>query len=203
MKGAIDGAIRSLRRLRRPSRTANVRLLRARGETPASFTIRDASPLDIAALARLHVMTWNATHGSRKAPSYELRERQWREAFSKVDGSWFCLLVERPGSALVGFAQASRYAHSDLPQFSGELRKIYILPKYQRLGLGRRLVEHVARRFLAQGIGSMVLFGEARNPSCAAWEALGGERLYGPHGEFHGGYGWLDLQRLAARCRAD
>jgi len=43
--------------------------------------------------------------------------------------------------------------------------------EYQRQGLGRRLVGHVARRFLGQGIGSMVLFGEARNPSCAFWDA--------------------------------
>jgi GNAT superfamily N-acetyltransferase len=100
----------------------------------------------------------------------------------------------------VGFAKGVRYAHSDLPEFSGELNKIYLLRDYQPVGLGRRLVGHVARRFLVQGIGSMVLFGEARNPSCAAWDALGGERLYGPGGEFNGGYGWRDLRCLASMC---
>jgi hypothetical protein len=32
-----------------------------------------------------------------------------------------------------------------------------------------------------------------------AW-AFGAERLYGPSGEFHGAYGWRDLQLLATRC---
>ena len=39
----------------------------------------------------------------------------------------------------------------------GELNKLYVLRRYQRLGLGRRLVCLVARRFLGQGISSMLL----------------------------------------------
>ena len=204
MKSAIDAVVRSVRSLRRPSKAANSRLLRARGETPASLVIRDAASSDIPALARLHVTTWNATHGWRPhGPTCELRERQWREAFSRVDGRWFCLVVQRPGGELVGFAKGVRYEHSDLPGFAGELNKIYLLREYQQQGLGRRLMGLVARRFLSQGIRSMVLFGEARNPSCAFWEALGGERLHAPNGEFHGGYGWRDLQPLASICPAD
>jgi GNAT superfamily N-acetyltransferase len=204
MKDTVNAMLRSLRNLRRPSKATNSRLLRARGETAASLVIREATSSDIPALARLHVTTWNATHGGGpNGPTYELRERQWREAFSRVDGSWFCLVIKRSSGELVGFAKGVRYQHSDLPDFAGELNKIYLLREYQRQGLGRRLVGHVARRFLGQGIGSMVLFGEARNPSCACWDALGGERLYGPNGEFHGGYGWRDLQRLAAACPVD
>jgi len=204
MKGAINAAVRSVRNLNRPSKATNSRLLRARGETAASLVIRDAAASDTPALARLHVTTWNATHGhGPNGPTYELRERQWREAFSHDDGTWFCLVIERATGELVGFAKGARYAHNDLPEFSGELNKIYLLREYQRVGLGRRLVGHVARRFLDRGIGSMVLFGDARNPSCAAWDALDGERLYGPTGEFGGGYGWRDLRRLVLKCPAD
>ena len=150
---------------------------------------------------RLHVTTWNATHGWRRnGPTYELRERQWRETFGKNDGRWFCLVVERTNGELVGFAKGVPYEHPDLPGFAGELNKVYLLREYQRQGLGRRLVGHVARRFLSQGIQSMVLFGEARNPSCGFWDALGGERLYASNGEFHGGYGWRDLQHLGTMC---
>ena len=90
-----------------------------------------------------------------------------------------------------------------LPGFAGELNKIYLLRDYQRQGLGRRLVGHVARRFLSQGIASMVLFGEARNPSCGFWDRLGGERLYAANREFHGAYGWRDLRSLASKCSSD
>jgi L-amino acid N-acyltransferase YncA len=205
MADVINATIRRLRNLRRPSRAANTSRLRARGEPLGSLTVRDAREADIRALARLHVTTWNATHrgGRSGGPTYELRERQWREAFSQSDGGWFCLVIERADGELVGFAKGTRYAHADLPAFAGELNKIYLLEEYQRLGLGRRLVGHVARRFLSQGIESMVLFGDARNPSCACWEALGGEPLPHPDGAFSGSYGWRDLRRLAAVCPRD
>src|SRR5215472_10399138 len=203
MKSAVNAGLRLLRSMRRPSKARNTRLLRARGETALSLVIRDAAASDIPALARLHVETWNATHSWRKkGPTYELREHQWRDVCGHADGSWFCLVVERANSELVGFAKGMWY-DGDLQGFRGELNKIYLLREYQRQGLGRRLVGHVARRFFRQGIRSMVLFGDARNPSCRFWDALGGERLHAPGGRFHGGYGWRDLQRLASMCPAE
>jgi hypothetical protein len=92
---------RFLRNLRRPSKGANLTVLRARGETVGSLVIRDATSSDIPALARLHVTTWNATYGvGRSGPTHELRERQWREAFNCVDGSWFCLVIERSNGGI-------------------------------------------------------------------------------------------------------
>jgi hypothetical protein len=66
--------------------------------------------------------------------------------------------------------------------------------------LRRRLAGHVARRFLSQRIASMVLFADPHNPSCRFYEALGAERLLDKAGNFHGGYGWRDLDGLAAVC---
>ncbi|HZO88042.1 MAG TPA: GNAT family N-acetyltransferase [Chthonomonadaceae bacterium] len=166
-----------------------------------SFIIREAVASDIPALARLHVETWKATYPHvPNPPTYAIRERQWREAFAVTDGSWFCFVVEERDGQLIGFAKGVPYAHSDLPEFSGELSKIYLLGEYQRQGLGRRLVGHVVRRFLRQGITSMVLFADPGNPSCAFYEALGAERLLDKAGNFRGGYGWRDLRRLASLC---
>jgi ribosomal protein S18 acetylase RimI-like enzyme len=163
-----------------------------------SFIIREAIAADITALAELHVKTFNETHGP--GPTYEIRERQWREAFEVTDRSWFCCVVEGENGELVGFAKGVPYDHGDLPDFAGELNKIYVLREYHRRGLGRRLVSHVARRFLSQGISSMLLFGDARNPSNGFYETLGAERLFSATGEFHGGYGWRDLRGLASIC---
>lgn len=66
------------------------------------------------------------------------------------------------------------------------MNKIYVLRRYHRQGLGKQLVCRVARMFLARGITSMLLFGDARSPSNGFYEALGAERLYSPSGEFHG-----------------
>jgi GNAT superfamily N-acetyltransferase len=159
--------------------------------------IRDARRDDIEALARLHVETFKETHGRLGAPTYELRERQWRAAFDG-DASWFCYVAEDAHGELVAFAKGTLH-DGGVPGFAGELNKIYVLRRYHRRGIGRRLVAHVAQRFLDQGVGSMLLFGDARSPSNGFYERLGGERLLSAGGEFHGAYGWRDLHRLTVR----
>jgi len=166
------------------------------------FHIREATPDDVPALARLHVRTFNETHrgGRDGGPTYELREHQWREAFNITDGSWFCFVVEDEGGELVGFAKGTPH-DGGVPGFEGQLNKIYVLRRCHRQGLGRLLLCNVARRFIDRGITSILLFGEAANPSNSFYEAFGAERLYAENGEFHGAYGWRDLHTLIAKCR--
>jgi GNAT superfamily N-acetyltransferase len=200
VKGAVFALWRTVGGALGPTASENARTLHERGETPASLVIRDAKEADIPALAQLHVTTWNATYAPMlmNGPPVSVREYQWREAFARADGSWFCLVVENAKGDLVGFAKGTR---SDNPEYGGALSKIYLLREYQRLGIGRRLLGHVARRFLSQGITSMWLFGDARNPSSAAWVKLGAVKTDDDPG--NGNYGWRDLQRLADICPID
>jgi ribosomal protein S18 acetylase RimI-like enzyme len=167
-----------------------------------AFHIRDARADDVPALAGLHVQTFTETHrgGRDGGPSIELRERQWREAFADADGSWFCFVVEDDTRELVGFAKGTPH-DGGVPGFAGELNKIYLLRRLHRQGIGRLLLCHVARRFVERGVTSMLLFGDASSPSNGFYEAFGAERLHGPSGEFHGGYGWRDLSVLVANCK--
>lgn len=168
-----------------------------------TFHLREAREADVSALARLHVQTFIETHrrGLPGGPSCELRERQWREAFAQLDGSWFCYVVEDDRGELVGFAKGTPH-DGGVPGYAGELNKIYVLQRVQRQGLGRLLLGAVARRFVERGVTSMLLFGDAANPSNGFYEVFGAERLYSPAGEFHGGYGWRDLRELVALCGA-
>lgn len=170
-------------------------------ENTNAMIIREATAEDIPALAHLHVKTFNETHAPvfNDGPTYEIREHQWRQMFNTPARDWFCFVIENEQGELIGFAKGQPYTHDDLP-FSGELNKIYLLKKYHRLGLGRKLLCKVAQRFLEQGTASMLLFGEARNPSNSFYEALGAEKLFAPNGEFHGGYGWKDLRKLVELC---
>lgn len=198
-KSVIEAKREVLARMR-PTKEENLRRLRERGESIEAFRFRDATEADISALAQLHVAAWNATYPATIGPpTVAIRQSQWSKAFTEEnDGRWFCLVIERPDGALVGFAKGR---HSDHPEYGGELNKIYLLPEYYRLGLGRRLVGHVARRFLAQGINSMWLCGEPDNPSRAFHEAIGGKNLTDDDGGTnYGNFGWKDLKALAAIC---
>jgi ribosomal protein S18 acetylase RimI-like enzyme len=190
----VNAAWRILAGLLRPSHRGNLRRLRRRGESLGDLMIREASAADVPALARLHVITWDATYApfGLKGPSVEVREQQWRSKFAKSDPDWFCLVVQRADGDLVGFAQANR---SDNPDYQGELAKIHLLRDYQRVGLGRRLVGHVARRFLSSGITSMWLYGDVRNPSSRAWIAMGAKKC--DDDPSSGNYGWNNITHLA------
>jgi GNAT superfamily N-acetyltransferase len=166
-----------------------------------TFNLRLARDVDVPKLAELHVQAFNETHrgGRPTGPSYEVRERQWRERFDLADGSWFCYVVEDEDAQLVGFARAAPH-DGDSPDFVGELSMIYVLQGMHRQGLGRRLLCAVAQRLVDEGVTSMLLFGEAANPSNGFYESFGAERLYSDTGEFHGSYGWRDLRILVERC---
>lgn len=197
MQRVINTVWRWLIALSRPSGRANARRLRARGVPLDGFRIREATVADISALIDIHVVEWNRTYAPMlsRGPSHAVRERQWRAAFAEQhDGSarWFCFVCEGADGEVVGFAQANV---SDNPAYGGELRKVYLRRDYQRLGIGRRLVGHVARRFLAHGITSMWLYGDARNPSQATWRALGAHRT--DDDPSSGNYGWHDIRPLA------
>jgi GNAT superfamily N-acetyltransferase len=165
-----------------------------------TFRIRPATLADAAAIARLHVITFNETHTRTNSggPSFEVRDPQWRKALSDPDPRAFVFVIEDGRDDPVGFARG--LPHHEDPDYAGLLNKIYILRRYHRLGLGRRLLGHVARRFLEHDISSMLLFGDADSPSNRFYEALGAERLLTESGEFHGGYGWRDLRALTLLC---
>lgn len=138
-----------------------------------SFKIREATAAHIPVLAALHVTPFNETHGSFKTPTYETREWQWQKAFQDKDDSWFCFVSEKESEGLVGFAKGQPYNHADHAEFSGELNKIYLLRRYHKLGLGRQLVCKVANESIKRGINSMLLFGDANNPSNQFYERMG------------------------------
>jgi GNAT superfamily N-acetyltransferase len=163
------------------------------------YLIRDATVHDVPGLAALHVLTFRETHGGGPPPS--LRQEQWRAILGRGDVRDFTVVVEDTDRGLVAFGRGTPHG-GGVPGFEGELDKIYVLRRHQRMGIGRRLVCQIAGRFLSQGVTSMLLFGDARSPSNGFYEHLGAERLYSPRGEFHGAYGWRDLRALARRCAA-
>lgn len=165
--------------------------------------IRKATVDDTAAVARLHVVTFNQAHApdTQDGPPFEVREYQWRKILAKQDPMDFCLVVEDTSGELIGFARGVR--HKDDPNFQGALNKIYVLEEHHREGHGRCLLGAVAREFQRLGINSMLLFGDAHSDANSFHEHFGGERLYNKSGGFDGSYGWRDLGSLAKPGEAE
>jgi GNAT superfamily N-acetyltransferase len=162
------------------------------------FELREATVRDATALAALHVETFRETHGG--GPPVSIREGQWQRILAASNRDDFTFVVEDADHQLVGFARGTRH-DGGVPGYHGELNKIYVLRHVHKRGIGRSLVWRVADRFLSHGIRSMLLFGDASNPSNGFYEHLGAIRLLSPAGEFHGGYGWPDLGTLVACLR--
>ena len=195
MKNFINGILRSLNSLKRPSKKVNMQKLHERGETVDSFTFRDATENDIPELGKLHAITWAQTYNGK--PNIKLRQYQWDKAFKEENnGRWFCILVVDKNNKLVGFAKGIINKNEKSSEQHGDLNKIYLLSDYQRLGLGKKLFGYVVDRFLSKGVNDMTLFGVPQNPSCAFHEAMGGERLYSEKGTFDGCFIWRDLKKL-------
>ena len=76
-------------------------------------------------------------------------------------------------SGLVAFAAAGP-ARVVLPNNAGELYAIYVLPQWQRLGLGRRLFYRTMESLASAGFDAIVTWVIAANPSGRFFESLGG-----------------------------
>jgi ribosomal protein S18 acetylase RimI-like enzyme len=176
----------------RPSRRVNERRLRQRNESLDSIVCRDAVPDDIPALSELHVETWNATYRTSRGPTIATRSAQWQQVFSRANPQEFVVVLEDRSRRLIGFS----FGTSSFGEFEGVISKIYLRWEYHGLGLGRRLMQETARRFLERGIESCVLFAERSNPTIGFYDRMGGERLLDERGLFTGAYGWRNVRTL-------
>jgi ribosomal protein S18 acetylase RimI-like enzyme len=192
LKPKIEEFKRGINARTRPTSEENRRKLAERGESLDSIIFRDATAADIPALAELHVTTWNATYNTTNGPTIATRTWQWNQVFAKDDRRDFVLVLQDRGGRLIGFT----WGKPGDGEFEGQLSKIYLRWEYHGLGLGRRMMEETARRFLDRGIHSFILFAELSNPTLGFYDRMGGERLLDDRGRFGGAYGWRDVRTL-------
>lgn len=166
------------------------------------MTIREAAPEDAGAIARVHVDTWRTTYPSimpqahLDALSYAERERMWAAQLSGNETKPLHVFVAATGTGeIVGFASGGPEKTDD-PEYGGEIYALYVLQAQQGQGLGRRLVQPLARRLAEEGYVTLLIWVNAHNPACRFYEALGGEVVRTGKREIKGvvyddiGYGW-------------
>ncbi|MDF5740255.1 MULTISPECIES: GNAT family N-acetyltransferase [unclassified Nostoc] len=170
------------------------------------MVIPEANLADAPAIAKVHVNAWRTTYSNLMPAkfladlSYEERETKWVKILSNIAQDNFTYIAEDEIGQVVGFANGGKERTGDRI-YQGELYAIYILEKYQRQGLGYRLVSSVATRLLQSDISSMLVWVLADNPAVDFYQSLGGRQVNQKQIEIatvqlvEVAYGWTDTRR--------
>jgi GNAT superfamily N-acetyltransferase len=170
--------------------------------------IRPAEPVDVEAIARVHVDTWRTTYKGvipdsvLDALSYEKQTQMWREIVSGGFSKKFVYVAAEEKGQVIGFALGGPERSSD-DIYTGELYAIYILEAYQRRGLGRQMLVSLVKDLVDIGLLSLLVWVLKANPSRRFYEALGGQYLGEKQLSLGGvqlveiAYGWRDARHLA------
>jgi GNAT superfamily N-acetyltransferase len=176
-----------------------------------TVAIRPASPGDAGAIARVRVASWRATYrgivpdayldAMQEAPSAAMWERVLSAGADAAT-----VVVATDADEVVGFAASNR-----LPEpkrgLDSELTAAYVLPAWQRAGIGRRLVHDAVHAQRGLGASAMIAWVIAKNRGARAFlERLSGELVVEQPFEWDGielveaGYAFRDLDAVVARC---
>jgi GNAT superfamily N-acetyltransferase len=169
--------------------------------------IRRATLADAAAIARVHVTSWQESYRGIVPDtvldhlSVDARLAQWRTSLSDPKDEYHRAYVGEVGGEVCGFASYGYERESD-PHYRGELFAIYIMKSAHGKGLGRGLLSAVARGLLDLGFSSMLVWVLEENPARGFYEHLGGMYVREKPIEIAGthlrevSYGWGDIKAL-------
>ncbi|MEH3125065.1 GNAT family N-acetyltransferase [Agrobacterium cavarae] len=147
--------------------------------------LRPAKLSDAEAIAHAHVQVWRETMRELASPSVfaalneEHRLRYWTKKLGTLEPHQLVLVAEM-GNEVVGIGAIGQ--PSD-PVFGSraEIKNLYILPSFQRQGIGRRLLKDLALHAKTMGYSAVALsVVKGNEPACRFYEALHARKI----GEF-------------------
>lgn len=149
-----------------------------------AITIRAATLADVRGIARVHVDSWRSTYRGMLADeyidsiTYESREQLWARIIESNGGNrQGFLFAACDGEEIVGFVSGGRSRGNDAG-FEGEVTGLYILEQYQKMGIGRRLMDTAVNWLLNAGMTSMVVWVLNKNENAVSfYEHLGGKPI--------------------------
>lgn len=178
-----------------------------------NLSVRPATKEDIPTLAEIHLTSkLEAESGiidqiflDTKTPAeYEEKWARWlnleysRTLIAHDDTGTACALVS------YGKLQTPPPGSSPIrPAYTSEIFALYVLPAYQRQGIGRFLLSRASAELTKNGHRSLCLWALQKNKdTCAFYTALNGQRLgkrqveMGPSDVREVCFGWRDLTPL-------
>jgi ribosomal protein S18 acetylase RimI-like enzyme len=144
--------------------------------------IRPATVNDAHTLATVHIACWEETYTGLLPADYiaqhNLAKRLaiWTSILSKEH----LVSVYEADGQVVGFVDGGRI-RDDVPNYKGEIYALYLLKKYQGLGIGKALFNHMRKLLEANQFHPFTAWVLADNPSLLFYQKMGariiGERL--------------------------
>ena len=143
-----------------------------------NIEIRPATADDVPQIARVHVEAWQGSFDGLAPDDYlnslsiERREQVFAERLSEP--SYKLLVADEPNRGVVGFID---FGTPDFENYGYQARvySFYLLPEFQRMGLGARLFENCFRTMAADGYASMCLDTLEMSPYRGFYEKHGGK----------------------------
>jgi GNAT superfamily N-acetyltransferase len=170
---------------------------------PGTFAVRLAEQQDADALARVIDCTWHDAYQSVLPPAAfdelppECTAGHWDALLARVPEDNVVLAAVDEDDDPVGVASAGP------DRFGGrtwaEIYSLYVMPGYQRLGLGRRLLSRAFRMMHEAGYESGLVWTLTQSTSHGFYERLGGAARHRRESTDWGatlpqtGYVWPDL----------
>jgi ribosomal protein S18 acetylase RimI-like enzyme len=180
-------------------------------DAPATVSVRRALPADALGIAQVRIASWRTTYrgmipdayldGMKVADSTALWQRVLTAARNTTS-----VFVAEDEAGVCGFAAGLMLTEPKF-EIDAELTAIYLRPHRQRAGLGRHLVAAIVKSQRAHGATALLTWVIAGNRGARTfYERLGGKIVAEQPFQWDGmnlveaGYGWRDLDALAAAC---
>ena len=172
--------------------------------------IRPAKPEDSRQIAEVHVKTWQSSYAdifpkdrlAELGEEIAARTERWQSNIANLEQLPAFFVAETGKGKIVGFAGGGRQNNPKIP-YDCEIFVIYILPKFQKRGIGRSLMSAASAYLQAAGFSSLILWVLEENASSRGfYEKLGGTLVgqdeYLRWGESYPlvAYGWDSLTAL-------
>lgn len=169
---------------------------------PVNVSFREATIADCRAVAKVHVRSWKESFAGIVPQTFldKMSVERRAEAFEKrfSDPFYRMYVAEAAGRGLVGFADFGA-ARENIGAYEGELYAVYLLPEFQRKGVGGRLFNLGVEFLKGSGRSSMYILALAVSPYRSFYEKMGGRIVGSKHIEIEGAiydeliYGWENL----------
>ncbi len=147
--------------------------------------IKNAVPEDAPDIAKIHVDCWKSTYAGivpdekLNGLSYEKSGLKWKEYFEGIKHPSGGIIMALLKGVPVGFCAGGiiRKTSKRTSGYEGEIKAIYILKEYQRVGIGKKLIKKYGEIFQKNKIFSYIIWVLKENDSRHFYKKMGGKLI--------------------------